>query len=709
MQTLRQIRTLVLLVLRYWARAGLPNRLRNDRGRRASGALLRATFLLLMVNWGYRIGVACLRVDLELRSAAVSWLLIGLVSLSVTWGAMGRGPGMRGPQSAMTSPLLDALPLTETSRVVINLFERVMLYALGGAAFFALVPSFRVDVLLLAIALPTAGLVVGDAVLRLMRTVVSPMRMARVSAVALVMQFPSFMLIGGAPVLAKLPRAAQAVRLVAPSASALVEGESIASLLVVMLVLGAMGAFAIRMAERIGYDRIDIVPTRKLDAVPSAALDLVGIEKVLAAREPGGRWMARGAFLYTLAASGGLLAISLLSKGFAKEGVVGSTILVRSLGYVAIFSGFAVVQARATRMVTRDAGARAMLAPLPIGPSDLLQGKRRALLLQALVVASPYFLLLGMPGPSSLHLEVLWRGLAAMTALALAASAIVAVAFLTQGLGGVKVLGGNVGIETTLVAMPLLAVAAAPYLWSAMVSLVCLAALAFEARRSALRCVRWIDDGDDFERETPVWRALLVFASFQAAQTLGRRALALAPIDEHIQAALAYVVAALALLALTMHGRRGLERMRALPVRAPQWLVVAVVAGLASGAFAAGYRAFLRRIGVEVPPGATDGDVRLVIAAVTIVLAPIAEEIFFRGWLQNTIEGELPERRRWLAPVLAALAFASVRAPMSLVPIFVLGIVTGLLFARTRSVGPAIAAHAAHVAVSLAARYYLGV
>jgi membrane protease YdiL (CAAX protease family) len=709
MQTLRQIRTLSLLVLRYWARAGLPNRLRNDRGRRASGALLRATFLLLMVNWGYRIGVACLRVDASQRSAAVSWLLIGLVSLSVTWGAMGRGPGMRGPQSAMTSPLLDALPLTEASRVVINLFERLMLYALGGAAFFALVPSFRVDVLLLAVALPTAGLVVGDAALRLMRTIVSPMRMARVSAVALVMQFPSFMLIGGAPVLAKLPRAAQAVRWVEPAASALVEGQSIARLLVAMLVLGLMGAFAIRTAERIGYDRIDIVPTRKLDAVPSAALDLVGIEKVLATREPGGRWMARGAFLYTLAASGGLLAISLLSKGFAKEGVVGSTIFVRSLGYVAIFSGFAVVQARATRMVTRDAGARAMLAPLPIGPSDLLQGKRRALLLQALVVASPYFLLLGMPGPPSLHFEVLWRGLAAMTALALAASAIVAVAFLTQGLGGVKVLGGNVGIETTLVAMPLLAVAAAPYLWSAVVSLVCLAVLAFEARRSALQCVRWIDDGDDFERETPVWRALLVFAAFQAAQTLGRRALALAPIDEHIQAALAYVVAALALLALTMHGRRGLPRMRALPARAMLWMLVALVAGLGSGSFAAGYRAFLRHIGVEVPPGATDGDVRLVIAAVTIVLAPIAEETFFRGWLQNTIDGELPERRRWLAPLLAALAFASVRAPMSLVPIFVLGVVTGLLYARTRSVGPAIAAHAAHVAVSLAARYYLGV
>ena len=706
MQTLRQTWTLAVLVLRYWARAGLPNRLRNDQSRRASGAVLRATFLLLMVNWGYRIGIACLRVEPALRPAAVSWLLVGLVGLSITWGAMGRGPGMRGPQSAMTSPLLDALPLTETSRVVINLLERLMLYALGSAAFFAIAPQVRAEVVLLALVLPTAGLIVGDAALRLMRTIVSPMRMARVSVVALVLQFPSFMLIGGAPVLAKLPRASQIVRWILPAASALLEGQSIARLLAAMALLGALGALGVRTAERIGYDRIDVVPTRKLDAVPAADLDLVRIEKVLARREPGGLWLARGAFLYTLATSGGLLAVSLLSKGFPHEG---SIVFVRSLGYVAIFSGFAVVQARATRMVVRDAGARAMLAPLPIGPNDLLHGKTRALLLQALLVAAPYFLLLGLPGPTSLHLEILWRGGAAMAALTLAASAIVAVAFLTQGLGGVKVLGGNVGIETTLVAMPLLAVAAAPYLWSALVSLACLAMLAFEARRSALQCVRWIDDGDDFQRETPVWRALLVFASFQAAQTLGRRALALAPIDEHIQAALAYVIAALALLALTMHGRRGLPRMRALPRRAPLWLAAAVLAGAASGAFAVGYRAFLRRIGVEVPPGATDGDVRLVIAAVTIVLAPIAEETFFRGWLQNTIEGELPERRRWLAPLLAALAFASVRAPMSLVPILVLGVVTGLLYARTRSVGPSVAAHAVHVAISLAARYYLGV
>ncbi len=705
MHTLRQIRTLAVLVLRYWARAGLPNRLRNDQGRRASGAVLRATFLLLMINWGYRIGTACVRIEHDSRPAAVSWLLVGLVGLAMTWGAMGRGPGMRGPQSAMTSPMLDALPLGETSRTVMNLFERLMLYALGGAALFAVAPALRADVALLTVALPTAGLVVGDASLRLMRTIVSPMRMARVSVVAVVLQFPAFMLIGGAPVLAKVPRGSQAVRWILPAASALLDGGSLGRVLVAMLVLGLLGALGIRTAERVGYDRVDIVPTRKLATAPSADLDLVRIEKVLAKREPGGLWMARGAFLYTLAASAGLLAVSLLSKTFVRET---SSVFVRSLGYVAIFSGFAVVQARATRMVVRDAAARAMLAPLPIGPNDLLRGKTRALLVQALFVASPYFLLLALPGPMSLRLEVLWRGGAAMAALVLAASAMVAVAFLTQGLGGVKVLGGNVGIETTLVAMPLLAVAAAPYLWSAIVSLTCLALLAFEARRSALRCVRWIDDGDDFQRETPVWRALLVFGSFQAAQTLGRRALALAPIDEHIQAALAYVVAALALLALTFHGRRGLPRMRALPTHAPRWIALAVVAGALSGAFAVAFRAFLRKIGVDVPPGASEADVRIVIAAVTVVLAPVAEETFFRGWLQNTLEGELPERRRWVAPLLAALAFASVRAPMSVVPIFVLGVITGLIYARTRAVGPSIAAHAVHVAVSLAARYFLG-
>ena len=704
MLVLRQTWTLAVLVVRYWARAGLPNRLRKDQGRRASGALLRVTFLLLMVNWGYRIGVSCTKVDPVLRPAAVGWLLVGLLTLAIAWGAMSRGPGMRGPHSAMTSPLLDALPLSEASRIAMSLLERLMLYALGLAALLAVAPSPRADLLLLGLVLPTAGLVAGDAITRLMRTVISPQRVARIAAVFIVLQFPSFMLIGGAPVLAKLPRASQAIRLVLPSATALLEGRSVLFLVAALAMLGVVAALGVRTAERIGYDRIDIVPTHKLAPVPLADLDLVRIERVLAAREPGGRWLARGAFLYTFAASAGLLAAALFSKSFPHEYSLG---FARSLGYVAIVSGFGVVQARATRMVVRDSSARAMLAPLPIAPSDLLRGKTRALVVQALYVAAPYALLLALPGPASLRLEILWRCIAAVLALMLAAGATVAIAFLTQGVGGMRVLGGNMGIETTLVAIPLLGVGAAPGIWSASVSIACLAMLSFEARRSALRCVRWIDDGDDFERETPVWRALLVFAAFQATLTLGRRALALAPIDEQVQASIAYVAAALVLLALTAHGRRGLPRMRVLPARAPLWLAASVVAGVASGGFAIGLRHLLGALGVTIPPPAHDTDVRIVVAVVSVVMAPLVEEIFFRGWLQNAIFTDLPERRRWLAPVLTAFAFACLRTPKTFASGLVLGLVTGALYARTRSVGPGMAAHAAHVATSLLARYVI--
>ncbi|MBX3190592.1 MAG: CPBP family intramembrane metalloprotease [Labilithrix sp.] len=704
MTTLRQTLALALLVVRYWARAGLPNRLRKDQGRRASGALLRATFLLLMVHWGYRIGVTCAHVEDAFRPQAVAWMLLGLTTLAMTWGAMGRGPGMRGPQSPLTSPLLDAVPVAEAARVIIGLFERLMLYALTLAALFAVAPQKRLDLALLGVALPTAGLLLGDAMLRAVRTAISPFVMARVSVVVLVMQFPGFMLLGGAPVLAKIPAASRMVAFVAPAARAVLEGTGVALVVAVLGLIGAAGAFGIRAAERIGYDRVDVVPSAKLDPVRSADLDLVHIEHVLAQREPGGRWLARGAFLYTFITSGGLLAIAYLSPKFPMESV---STLVRSLGFVAIFGGFAVVQARATRMVVRDAGARAMLAPLPIGPSDLLQGKTRALLLQALLVASPYFLLLALPASGAVRFEVIWRGVAIVLALMFAASATVAVAFLTQGLGGVRVFGGSVGIETTLVLMPLLAVAASPYVWSAVVSLGCLGMLAFEARRSALRCVRWIDDADDFERETPIWRALLVFAAFQAAQTLAQRALAFAPIEERVQVAAAYGLAAVVLVSLTAYGRRGLPRARALPPRAAAWLAGGLLGGLASGAIALFYLRLLQGLHVELKPVAVETEARIAIAAVAIVLAPLAEEIFFRGWLQSAIDGELPEGRRRLAPLLAAFAFAAVHPPLSFAPVLVLGLVCGGLYAKTRSVAPGIAAHVAHNAVATAATFLL--
>jgi membrane protease YdiL (CAAX protease family) len=134
--------------------------------------------------------------------------------------------------------------------------------------------------------------------------------------------------------------------------------------------------------------------------------------------------------------------------------------------------------------------------------------------------------------------------------------------------------------------------------------------------------------------------------------------------------------------------------MRALPDR-PLWIGVGGACGLVSGALALGYLQLLKRLGVSLPE--VSGASRIAIGVMAVGLAPLAEEIFFRGWLFPCIEDELsPGRRRWLAPLICAFAFAAVHPPLSFVPVFALGVVTSLLFARTRALGPAIAAHLFH-------------
>jgi membrane protease YdiL (CAAX protease family) len=80
----------------------------------------------------------------------------------------------------------------------------------------------------------------------------------------------------------------------------------------------------------------------------------------------------------------------------------------------------------------------------------------------------------------------------------------------------------------------------------------------------------------------------------------------------------------------------------------------------------------------------------------TATVAPVVEELFFRGWLQHVIARDLAGNRRWLAPVIAALAFASVHPPASFFAVFPLGLVAGVLYSRTRSLAPSVVAHAAH-------------
>jgi membrane protease YdiL (CAAX protease family) len=93
--------------------------------------------------------------------------------------------------------------------------------------------------------------------------------------------------------------------------------------------------------------------------------------------------------------------------------------------------------------------------------------------------------------------------------------------------------------------------------------------------------------------------------------------------------------------------------------------------------------------------------VALVIAS-AVVVAPVAEEFFFRrvlqGWLQKHFSGDALR-----AVVVSSLAFAAAHAGQGLayVPLFPLAMVLGFLAARTGSIVPSILLHALFNAVSV--------
>ncbi len=128
------------------------------------------------------------------------------------------------------------------------------------------------------------------------------------------------------------------------------------------------------------------------------------------------------------------------------------------------------------------------------------------------------------------------------------------------------------------------------------------------------------------------------------------------------------------------------------------WLIplIAVVASLLAGGI---YTLIVNGLGVYVlvPPDLSDsfenphGLSRLGLAFVVVVMAPIAEETFFRGFL---VQGLTP----WAGPVGAAVG-SSVLFSLShgyigaLIPVFFSGLILAWVFMKTRSLTPGIFAH----------------
>ena len=94
-----------------------------------------------------------------------------------------------------------------------------------------------------------------------------------------------------------------------------------------------------------------------------------------------------------------------------------------------------------------------------------------------------------------------------------------------------------------------------------------------------------------------------------------------------------------------------------------------------------------------------EGSVPLLLL-VAVVIAPLGEEMFFRGFVFGGLRGRLGFA--WASGLSAALFAAIHLMPWSLVPLFAVGLGTAVVYERHRSLAACMMAHASYNLLSLA-------
>jgi membrane protease YdiL (CAAX protease family) len=147
-------------------------------------------------------------------------------------------------------------------------------------------------------------------------------------------------------------------------------------------------------------------------------------------------------------------------------------------------------------------------------------------------------------------------------------------------------------------------------------------------------------------------------------------------------------------------------------VRAPFWRTVALMAAvMASYLVVLGIYNQLVHLAPDDAPeklGANSGDTRMFFFAVLVaVLAPIAEEIFFRGMIFRSLRNGIG---LWPAAIASGLLFGSLHIDaltsdrlLQVIPLAVLGISFALLYSWTGTLYSTIALHATNNAIAVAA------
>jgi membrane protease YdiL (CAAX protease family) len=129
-----------------------------------------------------------------------------------------------------------------------------------------------------------------------------------------------------------------------------------------------------------------------------------------------------------------------------------------------------------------------------------------------------------------------------------------------------------------------------------------------------------------------------------------------------------------------------------------------VVGFLVIAAVGAAWVTLLQWLGLPTPPQPVEpvlGAVHpLVVVFATVILAPVAEEIFFRGVAFTAWTREYGRRRAYLG---SAVVFALIHLSLpSVLPIFLLGLGLAWVYERTRSLLSAILIHATFNAIGIA-------
>lgn len=683
-----------LLVLRSWYRMG--PRVRGGRKpeptRGASAVLMRLVFGALIYNFGFTSSLRIVAENDPARSATWAGLGAGCFVLATTFAL--ELPSPRSPNQALKSELLELLPLSRLSKLILLLAQAVLTVPLSLGLAVTLRGELNPEASVLgAIALSLSLFIVfglaGACLGKLAKRTLSAYSASRVSWLSTLPMVAGILLLQSAPIRAALPNPRAGAWL----GRALIghgAWSAVALLLGIGTVFGAL-FFWLEQSQELSEP---VRPGNTASAFQTSA-DMPRLERLLNRREPGGSFQVPFVTVFSLAIIGWLT--WMLHPKAESEHLLWNFAAIITLQMVTSLG-----MQRATRGATRDMLARPLLGALPISPRDTLSSKATALRRTLLITSAPIALVLGAGYRSPQMLPNLaWHVLVALLAVVTYASAATYVAFLTAGLGATRPRGGVFGsLESFLLAVPFASILFAPDPGTAALSLFTLAALTFEARRAALGTIDWLDDPER-EHGTEVWKALVVFGGFQGAQLLTQQVVSAfsAYLSPSLQMLGAYAIAAVGLWAVTVR-----EQEAGAPSHRPLLAPVGLLGGLASAGLAWLYLHFLHPHVENATKLSLNGASEMGLAGLAIVVvAPLVEERFFRGWLQLALESALGAKRLW-APLITALAFAAAHPAYSFLPVLALGLINGFIMLRFRSLTACMLAHAIHNAFAL----YLG-